>query len=106
MVCGTTYGGSTPLGQPMPAYDTCYMCKGSGMQDYGAYIDTCYYCNGDCVLIARDSKGRFVKTSDIFDRCTCRCHSDAPNTRHVVACCCAHNYRSRCPQGCHGTGNE
>lgn len=45
----------------MSAYETCVMCKGSGMHDYGVSIGTCPYCHGDCVVRARDGKGRFVR---------------------------------------------
>lgn len=46
----------------MSAYETCYVCRGSGHQmgmDGG--IATCYVCKGDCVIRKRDARGRFVK---------------------------------------------
>jgi hypothetical protein len=31
------------------------------MQDYGGYVGECSMCRGDTVIVARDSKGRFIK---------------------------------------------
>ena len=42
------------------AYDTCWRCDGCGMQDYGENIGACSECRGDCVVRARDSRGRFT----------------------------------------------
>jgi DnaJ-class molecular chaperone len=46
------------------AYETCWNCGGSGMQDYGGHVGECSRCNGDTVLRARDGKGRFTTVPD------------------------------------------
>jgi len=45
------------------AYDTCPNCDGVGMQDYGENIGECSQCRGDCVVRARDGRGRFTTVS-------------------------------------------
>jgi hypothetical protein len=49
----------------MPAYEVCYMCKGSGLQD-GLYGPAnCYVCRGDCYIIAGGAGGKFISYKDI-----------------------------------------
>lgn len=48
----------------MTAYETCRCCNGSGMADFGDSIGDCPQCHGDCVVRARDARGRFTTLPD------------------------------------------
>jgi DnaJ-class molecular chaperone len=48
------------------AYEVCFGCRGSGLQDGIHGPVTCYLCHGDCVLRLRDEKGRFI-TKPVVD---------------------------------------
>ena len=47
----------------MPQYEMCLSCRGSGLQNGIEGPTDCYECDGNCVVIARDGKGRFTKTT-------------------------------------------
>jgi DnaJ-class molecular chaperone len=53
-------------------YEVCPSCNGSGLQlaDYTGEPTECYECDGDCVVKARDKKGRFMKDDAPPERVT------------------------------------
>lgn len=42
------------------AYERCWSCKGSGLQDGLDGPVDCWECHGNCVVRIRDDKGRFA----------------------------------------------
>jgi DnaJ-class molecular chaperone len=47
----------------MPAYEVCWSCRGSGLQDGMHGLVSCWVCHGDGCVIKRDERGRFVADS-------------------------------------------
>jgi hypothetical protein len=45
-----------------PAWQMCFTCYGSGMQDSLNGPVTCTECRGDCRIRVRDERGRFAKS--------------------------------------------
>lgn len=42
------------------AYEVCWSCSGSGLQDGLHGPVSCYICRGNCTVRLRDNKGRFT----------------------------------------------
>lgn len=44
----------------MPAYEVCFCCSGSGLQDGMHGPVSCSNCQGDGTIMKRDDRGRFT----------------------------------------------